>query len=467
LKRADNIISVTAKFRQSATRIIVGGSAVVLILLFISADSAFSQNNQVKDIVKRSIDLMHEHRTEDALRLLQQGVRDYPQSGSIHLELGNALAGLQRYDEAISEYQLALQFEPTLGEALLNIASAYRNAKEPAKAVPYYQRFLQEHSDSPMSTQVEAQMLTAAATDCMEHERAYDAKKMLEHAVSMSPHDEVARFKLARARDELGDTQGAIEEYKEVLAIQPDFYSAIFNIAGCYQSMGDLPEAVIWFKKYLKLNPTASDASTVQHMIATLEEKKVAPDADPHGPDFLSSVTQHGKVFRWPLEKMPLRVFIEDGHGCPGFQDSFTQYLIDAFNNWSQATQGRLTFLQVANPNQADIICSWTGNPYDVGPTGSDVEQGICQMNSVERSNENFVRINRANVRILTVDRETHKSISDDDMKKTTLHELGHALGLRGHSPNNHDIMFFSVSPTVWPVLSKRDKATLERVYEN
>jgi hypothetical protein len=26
--------------------------------------------------------------------------------------------------------------------------------------------------------------------------------------------------------------------------------------------------------------------------------------------------------------------------------------------------------------------------------------------------------------------------------------------------------MFFSVSPTVWPVLSKRDKATIMRIYE-
>ncbi len=74
--------------------------------------------------------------------------------------------------------------------------------------------------------------------------------------------------------------------------------------------------------------------------------------------------------------------------------------------------------------------------------------------------------IANAKVRICTIDRETGKPLSEDDMKKTSLHELGHALGLRGHSSNNHDIMFYSVSPTVWPVLSKRDKATLFRLYE-
>jgi len=56
--------------------------------------------------------------------------------------------------------------------------------------------------------------------------------------------------------------------------------------------------------------------------------------------------------------------------------------------------------------------------------------------------------------------------LSEEEMKKTCLHELGHAMGLQGHSTNNHDIMFFAMSTTVWPVISRRDKATLFRVYE-
>ncbi|MBZ0185329.1 MAG: matrixin family metalloprotease, partial [Candidatus Obscuribacterales bacterium] len=57
-------------------------------------------------------------------------------------------------------------------------------------------------------------------------------------------------------------------------------------------------------------------------------------------------------------------------------------------------------------------------------------------------------------------------ALSDDDMKKVCLHEVGHALGINGHSSDNHDIMFFSESPSVWPALTKRDKLTIRLLYQ-
>jgi predicted Zn-dependent protease len=77
------------------------------------------------------------------------------------------------------------------------------------------------------------------------------------------------------------------------------------------------------------------------------------------------------------------------------------------------------------------------------------------------------IEIDRADIRILTIDRQTQEPLSDEEMKKTCLHELGHSMGLQGHSTNNHDIMFFSMSNTNWPVLSKRDKATVFMIYQN
>ncbi len=186
---------------------------------------------------------------------------------------------------------------------------------------------------------------------------------------------------------------------------------------------------------------------------------------DPRNPDFYESVTEHFKSFRWPHRSIPIKVFIQDGTGVRGYRPSFAAALRDAATAWSLALQHRILFYQTVNPNEADIVCTWTGDPHAVHETSGDVEQGVCNLVSAERDGEGYIRIVHADIRILTIDRETQKPISEDDMKKTCLHEFGHALGLHGHSTNNHDIMFFSVSPTVWPVLSKRDKNTLLKIY--
>ena len=48
---------------------------------------------------------------------------------------------------------------------------------------------------------------------------------------------------------------------------------------------------------------------------------------------------------------------------------------------------------------------------------------------------------------------------------KTLLHEIGHALGIHGHSPNPQDVMFSNATPEVYSTLSKRDINTIRRMY--
>ncbi|HEY9785120.1 MAG TPA: tetratricopeptide repeat protein, partial [Candidatus Obscuribacterales bacterium] len=279
------------------------------------------------------------------------------------------------------------------------------------------------------------------------------------------PNSSRVFFALARARDELGDTQGSIRAYEEVLRIKPDHPQAIFNIAGCYQSMGNLQEAIKWFRRYANLTPQAPDAIQVQGIINALSEKSSAFAFDPKKVDYCDAVAENGRFHRWPRERLPIKVFVSDGQYVPGFNEQFRYIFFESLNTWMKASQGRLHYVLVDNKEQADMTCEWTGNPFDVKPTGNNVEQGVCKLKSVDRGRD-FIEIERADIRILTIDRSTQKPLSEEEMKKTCLHELGHAMGLQGHSTNNHDIMFFAMSTTVWPVISKRDKATLFRVYE-
>ena len=49
----------------------------------------------------------------------------------------------------------------------------------------------------------------------------------------------------------------------------------------------------------------------------------------------------------------------------------------------------------------------------------------------------------------------------------TCLHEAGHALGIHGHSPNTHDVMFLAASPNAKPKLTERDKNTIRVMYKS
>lgn len=453
-------------------QLLIRTCAIGVLLLTASNCSALADKRNESDIhqvtktLNKALHLMAHHRSADAVALLRQGLESHPRSASLHFELGNALCDCRQYRNAIAEYDRVLQLE-LIPEAVINMAYAYCNAGMPSESVPWFQRFIAENPNHPRIAQIEEQMLVAQSSSCMENQRAYDAKKLLERALALNPNDTIAHFKLARACEQLGDANGAIQEYEQVLRLQPNHNEAIFNIAGCYQSLGRAQDAEYWFAAYLKENPDAADRQTVLNMITKLKEKGAELTiSDPAATNFCQAVAEHGNFYRWPPERIPLSVYIYDGQDVPGYRENFRAMLLDSLNAWIKASQGKLAYRLANAPSDADITCSWTGNPFEIRQTNSDVEQGICKLKSRGTSSiDGTISIESAVIRILTLDRETQKPLPDDDMKKTCLHEIGHALGLHGHSNNNHDIMFFSMSPTVWPVLSKRDKATLRQIY--
>jgi predicted Zn-dependent protease len=51
------------------------------------------------------------------------------------------------------------------------------------------------------------------------------------------------------------------------------------------------------------------------------------------------------------------------------------------------------------------------------------------------------------------------------EIMRTCLHEVGHALGIDGHSADVNDVMYFSESAKHMGTLTRRDMVTIIRLY--
>lgn len=75
-----------------------------------------------------------------ALRWVRQALAVNPEFSPAHARLGTLLAGQGALREAIAEFQLALQGDPGLTEALVNAGRAHLLLGEPEQAIPYLRR---------------------------------------------------------------------------------------------------------------------------------------------------------------------------------------------------------------------------------------------------------------------------------------------------------------------------------------
>lgn len=146
----------------------------------------------------------------------------------------------------------------------------------------------------------------------------------------------------------------------------------------------------------------------------------------------------------------PLKIYIDKNpYEKSLYQDRYQQYVVDGMTAWADALDGRLKFELTDNPNQANITVSWVS---------SFSEQDMAGLTEMS--------IGRSKVQIKTT------AIPDNLIKANIYHELGHALGIAGHSNDNNDIMksghewsSYEEYKTYDAKLSPHDIAAIQHLY--
>jgi tetratricopeptide (TPR) repeat protein len=77
-----------------------------------------------------------------------------------------------------------------------------------------------------------------------------------------------------------GDLPAAIDRYKEAIQFKPDFARPRELLAELYDRQRNETEALRYYREYLKVLPTASDAKKVQERIDKLSKKTGEPAQD-------------------------------------------------------------------------------------------------------------------------------------------------------------------------------------------
>lgn len=161
-------------------------------------------------------------------------------------------------------------------------------------------------------------------------------------------------------------------------------------------------------------------------------------------------------LLRWPKHRMPLRVHLppppeglfEDPRAI---FDSVRGGVLD----WTDAAgPGLPTFVFVDAPGDADIPIVWASEP-----------KGDWYIAHCVYDVQLFAR--RFGVaRILVTGRWRPDRAADlHEVYAVMLHEMGHALGLGGHSDREEDIMAARLSPAAVEGPSERDRLTLRALY--
>jgi len=227
---------------------------------------------------KAGIDALRAGRVGEAVKLLTDTVAADPQSAAAHSDLGFALTQANQRDAAVTALRRALELQPTLVSAALNLGNVHRlNGKLVEAAAAYRQAldmapdFVEAHSNLAL-TLINLGRPIEAATHCR-------------RAVELRPDFAAAWENLGHALDRAGQPDEAIEALRHVVALKPKSASAHATLARTLSAYGRLQEAADSYRTAIALNPRRASWRRSLNRIVPEDDAQIATDeaalADP------------------------------------------------------------------------------------------------------------------------------------------------------------------------------------------
>ena len=160
--------------------------------------------------------------------------------------------------------------------------------------------------------------------------------------------------------------------------------------------------------------------------------------------------------FHWGHDELPVHVWVEDAEGLPA-------HMAAAIDVWESAfLYGEFQATLVTDSIGADVIvlASTPASAVTVKRLHSALAPECTGATDLDVDVEN--RQLRLPIRVFVASSLPNDPGIDRCLALTSIHELGHALGIFAHSPNPEDIMF--ADPEV-ELPSARDQRTVEAAY--
>ncbi len=304
----------------------------------------------------------------------------------------------------------------------------------------------------------------------MRENRTVEACQQLKRAILLDPMVPEARSMYGMALARLGKSDAAAEQLRMVIAGDAPAVNAriaaLLNLAALCQGSGKTQEALSMYKEVLKQFPHHKIIPAIKERVTLFEKEMARQRKTNHNQkqELMDDTSYYGNVIgqgrkRWPASSMPIRVYVYPATGIPDYKDDYNTILHSSFEEWEKASAGKVRFAFVPTSRDADITCTWV---VDGTLLESSAEGGEADVRSLQES------VVKSVIMLSLNNNDSPFPFTDNLVRTLCLHEIGHSLGLLGHSMRTTDVLYCS-TPLVDAEmhLSKRDIATVRQVYNS
>jgi tetratricopeptide (TPR) repeat protein len=192
--------------------------------------------------------LDHKGRVDDAITQYQKALEINANNSEAHINLGTALIEKGKMDEAIVQFQETLKINPNYAEAHFNLGSAFQQTGRMDEAITHYREALKIKPDYEKAHNNLGYALRQTG-------RLDEAIIQFQSALEINREDEQAHNNLGTAFQQQGRMDEAITQYRQALELKPAFADACNNLGSALVKLGRVDEAIPYLQKAVEIRP--------------------------------------------------------------------------------------------------------------------------------------------------------------------------------------------------------------------
>jgi tetratricopeptide (TPR) repeat protein len=159
----------------------------------------------------------------------------------------------KKYQEAIEEYDKALEIDPNNINLCIEKGDSLYNLKKYDLAIEEYDKVLKINQNDPGAHFQRGRVLSKL-------KKYKEAIEEYNKVLELDPKDSHAHNNKGTSLDELGDIDGALKEYDKALAITPNLVSAHYNKGNIFLKTQKYQEAIEEYDQAIKTDPNYAAA---------------------------------------------------------------------------------------------------------------------------------------------------------------------------------------------------------------
>ncbi len=192
-------------------------------------------------------------RTEEAIGHYREALRLAPEDARVHSHLATALHATGDREGALDHLRRAVELRPGFAEAHHNLASLLRQAGRTDDAVTHYRHALDADPELVAAHRGLADLLREGGDPV-------GAAAQLRRAAERVPEDAELSLDLGNALAAAGDLEGAAEAFRRAAERRPAYAEAHLNLGNALQALGRSEEAVPHYRQALAARPAYAEA---------------------------------------------------------------------------------------------------------------------------------------------------------------------------------------------------------------